>query len=253
MRGHLIKSKIISALTITFISVFLWETCAILVGSESFPHAIEVVIDLWSLVRSFAFFQELIITLGITLISVIMGTSLAVIIGAVIASSRFGDVSTRRVLNFVRAIPSVVILPLLVSSIGSSILTVVYLTTYVVAFLLLTFVIRGISDIDPGILESSYISQISFLRKVSIVYLPALVSVLGTGLRLGVSRAFGTVIASGIIAGTPGLGLALLMAQSSANYPRVFSYVFIMGTAGTLIYSAFSKLEVASIKWRALT
>ena len=253
MNWNSVKSKLSYAFAISLVSILLWEVCALIVRSESFPHLNMVIRDLWSLLRSFSFWKDLNITLGTTLFSVVIGTILAVILGAAIATSSIGDVSTRRVFNFIRAIPSVVVLPLLVSSIGSSLLTALYLSTYIVTFLLLTFVIRGITDIEPGLIESSYVSQIPFLRKITLVYLPALVSVLGTGLRLGASRAFGTVIASGIIAGTPGLGLALLTAQSSANYPRVFSYVFVMGIVGTIIYSSFSRLEKILIKWRVLT
>ena len=123
----------------------------------------------------------------------------------------------------------------------------------VVTFLLLNYVIRGFQDIDSEIMEQATIMKMSAADRVRNVYIPSTVSALGTGLRLSANRAFGTVIAAGLVAGTPGLGLGLLMAQSSANYPRVFSYVFVMGIFGTLIYNIFTKMEKAFVKWKLLS
>ena len=73
---------------------------------------------------------------------------------------------------------------------------------------------------------------------------------MSTGFRLSASRAFGTVIASGIIIGTPGLGRDLLFAESNAEYERVFSYVIVLGIVGTSIYSTFNIIESKFIHWR---
>jgi len=86
--------------------------------------------------------------------------------------------------------------------------------------------------------------------KLSAIYLPSVISIAGTGLRLSASRAFGTVIACGIVIGAPGLGQGLLMAESNAQYERVFSYVIILGLLGTSIYSLFNFLENRLFKWR---
>jgi len=78
-----------------------------------------------------------------------------------------------------------------------------------------------------------------------------MISILGTGMRLSASRAFGTVVAAGIITGSPGLGSAMGAAAASTNYPRVFSYVLVMGIVGTFIYSGFSFFENRLFRWRS--
>jgi ABC-type nitrate/sulfonate/bicarbonate transport system permease component len=77
-----------------------------------------------------------------------------------------------------------------------------------------------------------------------------MLSILGTGMRLSASRSFGTVVAVGIVTGAPGLGSALGFANSGANYPRIFSYVIVMGIVGVLIYSSFTSLENRFLNWR---
>jgi ABC-type nitrate/sulfonate/bicarbonate transport system permease component len=141
-------------------------------------------------------------------------------------------------------------LPLLIASIGSSSRTAVILASIVVTFKLVTFVIRGIQQTDPRLIDLAKIMNLPVRDQVGLMYLPSAVAIAGTGLRLSASRAFGTIIAAGLVAGTPGLGLDLLMAESAANYPRMFSYVIVMGFAGSAIYSIFTKLERKLVHWR---
>ena len=248
-----LKNNLQNIFWITTISLIFWETCAWIVGSESFPNTKVVLIDFMKLIRFSTFWGELIITLIISIISLVTALIFALLIGSLVVLFKQGDLATRRVFNFVRAIPSVVLLPLLIASIGSTIITALVLTIMVVTFLLLNYVIRGFQDIDSEIMDQATIMKMSAADRVRNVYIPSTVSALGTGLRLSANRAFGTVIAAGLVAGTPGLGLGLLLAQSSANYPRVFSYVFVMGIFGTLIYNLFTKIEKAFVKWKHLS
>ena len=82
------------------------------------------------------------------------------------------------------------------------------------------------------------------------LYLPSIFSILGTAMRLSSSRAFATVVAAGILTGTPGLGSSLGLASSSANNLRVFSYVIIMGLVGIVIYSLFTLIENRFSHWQ---
>jgi ABC-type nitrate/sulfonate/bicarbonate transport system permease component len=88
------------------------------------------------------------------------------------------------------------------------------------------------------------------VTKILLVYLPSTISIVGTGLRLSASRAFGTIVAAGIVAGTPGLGSQMFLAESSANYVRTFSYVVVMGIVGTSVYAIFSAIERKFVVWR---
>ena len=124
------------------------------------------------------------------------------------------------------------------------------LGAFVVTFKLVTYIIRGIGQTEIELIDIANIMSLPLSTRIFLMYLPSTVSIAGTGLRLSASRAFGTVIAAGIVAGTPGLGSALLMAEANANYPRIFSYVLIMGFAGTAIYSCFTALERKLVTWR---
>lgn len=232
------------------ISLLLWEVASLAAGSNYFPHSWEVLPDFLSLLAAPIFWRDLGITVWLSLVSFLIGVFFATLIGVLVALKRSGEVVTRGMLNFLRSIPSVVFLPLLIASIGSSAQTAVILGAFVVTFKLVTYIIRGIGQTEIELIDIANIMSLPLSTRIFLMYLPSTVSIAGTGLRLSASRAFGTVIAAGIVAGTPGLGSALLMAEANANYPRIFSYVLIMGFAGTAIYSCFTALERKLVTWR---
>ncbi|CAB4534902.1 unannotated protein [freshwater metagenome] len=243
-------SKTQRLVAIAVLSFLLWELAALVVRSNSFPHSWSVLGNFASLITEVSFWKDLTLTLWISLLGFLIGTASALAIGICIGLSRDAELASRATLNFVRVIPSVVMLPLLIASIGSSARTAVILSAFVVTFTFVTYVVRGIADTEKQLIEASKLMQLPRMVQVLFLYLPSTVSLLGTGMRLCASRAFGTVVAAGIVAGTPGLGSRLYLAQANADTNRVFSYVFVMGITGVLIYSSFTIVEKRLFKWK---
>jgi len=237
---------------ITVISFVLWELASAIANVRNFPHSWVVLGDLALLLLSIAFWKSIGVTLGISFAGFIAGTILALFFGISISLWKSGEVVTNGSINFLRSIPSVVFLPLLIASIGASVKTSIILTIFVVTFISVTFVVRGINDTDPKLIETAQALGLSTANRIRFMYLPSTLSILGTGMRLSASRAFGTVVAAGLITGSPGLGSALGFANSSSNYPRVFSYVIVMGVVGVLIYSCFTLIENKFFHWRSI-
>lgn len=249
MRPSLYPNKWVA---IAVISFALWEIASAIANVRNFPHSWIVLGDLAALLLSMGFWKTLGITLGISMIAFIVGTILALILGISISLWKSGEQVTNGSINFLRSIPSVVFLPLLIASIGASVKTSVILTVFVVTFISVTFVVRGINDTDPLLIETTHTLGLSTVNRIRFMYLPSTLSILGTGMRLSASRAFGTVVAAGLITGSPGLGSALGFANSASNFPRVFSYVVVMGIVGVLIYSSFTLMENKFIHWRRI-
>jgi ABC-type nitrate/sulfonate/bicarbonate transport system permease component len=243
-------SKFYRRISITLLSIAIWESAALIVRTAGFPHSWSVVSDIFALFTSGLFWTDFAVTIWISISGLIIGSLIALFLGIVIGLNRNIEISSRGTVNFIRVIPSVVLLPLLIASIGSSRKTAVILTAFVVACTFITYVIRGIGDTDLQLIESTKLIKLSPMRQVIYLYLPSTVTLLGTGIRLSANRAFGTVVAAGIVAGTPGLGSRLYLAQASSQINRVFAYVFIMGMTGVFIYSIFTWLENRLFKWK---
>ena len=245
-------TSFLSKISTVAITIALWEAAAFTVGSRSFPHINSVFSDLVNLLQTMAFWKSLGETLLLMSIGFAIGSIVAFAIGLTIALNHGLDRLISSSLNFLRSIPSVVFLPLLVASIGASMRTAIFLTALVVSLKLVIYVSRGVLETEKEHIEFAKLYRLNTLSRIYSIYLPSLISVVSTGFRLTASRAFGTVIASGIIIGTPGIGRDLLYAGANAEYERVFSYVIVMGVIGTLLYSLFNFIERRFIRWRVV-
>lgn len=245
-------SKLSKTSAIAVVSFALWESAALVVRGAGFPHSWDVAMEFTRLSTVISFWSDLASTLWITFLGFSIGTALALSIGIVVGLNKNLEISSRGTLNFLRVIPSVVLLPLLIASIGASLRTAVILVAYVVAATFVTYVIRGMADTDLQLIESSNLMRLPRSTKIVLLYLPSTVALLGTGMRLCASRAFGTVVTAGIVAGTPGLGARLHMAQTNSEIEQVFAYVIVMGLTGVVIYNVFTLIEKRLVKWRVL-
>jgi ABC-type nitrate/sulfonate/bicarbonate transport system permease component len=234
------------------LAFLLWELAALIVRGAGFPHFWSVAGEIYRLTTTKAFWVDFTATIWISSLGLVIGSLIALILGFAMGLNRNVEISSRGTLNFIRVVPSVVLLPLLIASIGASPRTAVILSAFVVAFTFIPYVIRGVADTDKQLVESASLIRLPRFAQFFYLYLPSTVSFLGTGIRLSASRAFGTVVVAGIVAGTPGLGARLYLAQANSDINRVFAYVFIMGITGVLIYALFSQIESRLVKWKVL-
>ena len=237
------NQKMIKWFLVFTLSILLWESASYFALSSHFPHIWIVVKDLFNLAFTLAFWKSLLITFLIAALGFTLGLLIAVSLGSFLALNRIFESRSRSVFNFLRSLPSVALLPLLIATWGSSLRTVLILTSFVVTCKLLLFVIRGIRDMNPALIEATEILHLPWHVKVGRVYIPSLMTILGSGAILAGDLAFVSVVFSGILAGTPGIGSAFLRAEVTGDVVRVFSYVIVMGLTGSLIYHSLLYLE----------
>lgn len=232
------------------IGIFAWELAAFFVGSIYFPHSWNIANDLFKLIRELNFWIQFLETIAISTFGVIVGTLLALITGVLISITKNAEKSTQGTINMFVIIPSIVFLPILISGIGSNTKTVLILSTSVVFFRMITYITRAIKDIENSLLDSARLLKLNLLMKFVYIYCPAIFSKVSVGFRYTTSIAFGTVVTAGIAAGTPGFGSALYLAETVADFSRVFSYVFVMGIIGVAINNSLSKIEIRLLHWK---
>ena len=226
-----------------------WQIAAIILDSSRFPGVPTVVLALAGLVLNLQFWEQLMATLALSLVGLGAGLGIALLLGISIGVNRFVDLSSRGTVNFLRSLPAVVILPLLVAGAGASVFTAITVTAIVVALKLVIFVIRAVQDIDPVRRELSHLLNLPRRLALTNVFLPSMLVLLGTGVRLSVQRAYGAVVVAGLVIGTPGLGAMLRLAQINAQPDRVIALAFVMALVGLAMFYAFSRLEEWMAPW----
>jgi ABC-type nitrate/sulfonate/bicarbonate transport system permease component len=231
------------------LAVLIWQIAVTFVSSSRFPSISQVVNRLYEFTGDSRFWEQLGATLGLSLGGLALGVFSALLIGVPLGVNRFVDQSSRGTVNFLRSLPAVVILPLLVAGAGASVFTALAVTTIVVALKLVLFVIRGVQDIDPVRTELGQVLQFGRVQALQVILLPAILIFLATGIRLSIQRAYGAVVVSGLVIGTPGLGAMLRLAQINADSAGVFALALVMALVGLGLFYSFASLEQRISPW----
>jgi ABC-type nitrate/sulfonate/bicarbonate transport system permease component len=220
-----------------------------LLPESSFPSTSEVAGVLVGLVDT----AELWATIGRTLEAWVWAMVVAALVGVplglAIGASRVGALLCRFTIEFLRPIPSVALIPVLVLVYGTDSSLTVALGAFAATFPLLFQAMYGIVDIDPVARDMSRVYGMGRLIRLRYLILPSCAPYLATGFRISASVALILVVTGEYVVGVPGLGQKVFVAQSGGAYDRAYAWVVVTGVLGLLVNLGFEALERRFLRW----
>ncbi len=215
----------------------------------SFPPVTEIFDRLWDLVRT----EEYWLTIGRTMrawgIAMVVAGVIAVPLGMLIGTSRSGYVASKLTIDFLRPIPSVALIPLLVLIYGTRPTLKITLAIIGAVFPLLFQSMYGVRDVDPVARDTARSFGLGRWQRIRAVVLPTCGPFLLTGLRISSSIALILVVTGEYIVGIPGIGQATFLAQNSAAYQSMYAWVVSAGVVGLVLNSGFQFAERRTLFW----
>ena len=192
--------------------------------------------------------------LGMTLAGWALGLGIAAVIaipvGTVLGRSELAYRATRAIVEFLRPVPSVALIPLLFLVFRpGSMDGKVFLVAFAATWPLLVQTIYGVRSINPLQLQTARSFQVGPLATFGRVVLPAAVPYLATGVRIASSVALILAVTGEIIMGAPGVGMMINVASQGGAVAEMYAYVVISGILGLLLNSVFASLERRVLHW----
>lgn len=221
----------------------LWWLGSVIADSESFPGPLDVILTAGQIVLSPVFALSFVETIWMSLAGLLLGLIASYAAALLMSVSSFLETSLWPTLNFLRSIPTIVLLPLFLVMFGIGINAVIIITAFGTFSKLVIFALDGIRSKSRQLEDVSELSSFSWLQKFLVVQLPISAQFILSGLQLSMSRAYGLVILSGLLIGAPGLGKNLRQATSNARYEEIFAYGLILAILGVLLYMLVLRFE----------
>lgn len=182
-------------------------------------------------------------------ITVAVGVPLGVLLGSLPGVR----VATRSVVEFLRPIPSVALIPLVSLLIGPGQRMAITLIVYGAVWPVLYNTIGGLDDVDPVAKETHRAFGFSPLETIRMVSLPSAAPSIATGIRLASSVAIILDIGAGYIAGRingPGIGAFISDASSGAgNTTLILAATIWAGILGLALDRALVWAERVVLPW----
>lgn len=222
------------------------------VSSNFIPTPWEVAQSAASLLTSSRFTSGLGSTVLAWLASVLIVTATAVPLGILIGRVSFLRKSSILMIETLRPIPSVAILPLAVLLLGLSSQMKIALAVYASFWPLIITTIYGVASVDRVLINSARLMGWSEVRILRRVIFPGALRYVITGLRVSTAIALILVLTAELLAGTGGIGHEIAISQTAGRVPDVFAGVLITGLIGVLGYTTLVLAEKRFMPWTSM-
>lgn len=174
---------------------------------------------------------------------------LGVPLGMLIGSSDVVYRSLRAVIEFLRPIPSVALIPAAVLIFGIGMGMKVFLVAFAAFWPILFQTIYGVRDVEPGIKETARAYGLGPMARFRRVILPSTLAYVATGVRISSAIALILAVTAELVVGADGLGRAIVAAQTAAQIPQMYAFIVVTGTLGWLLNTGFQSVETTVLHW----
>jgi ABC-type nitrate/sulfonate/bicarbonate transport system permease component len=183
----------------------------------------------------------------------ILGLAIAVaagvLLGVLIGSIPLLRAITASTVEFLRPIPSVALIPLVVLLYGSRISSTLILVVYASFWQVLVQVLHGVADIDPVARDTAHSYRFGRWTTVRYLIWPTALPYVVTGIRLATSVALILAITGELVIGSPGLGAEIATAQASDAAPQMYALVLVTGLIGVAANLLTRAAERRALAW----
>ncbi|ROR25310.1 NitT/TauT family transport system permease protein [Mobilisporobacter senegalensis] len=218
--------------------------------ARSFPNILVVAKSLQTMIERGVFFKDI----GSSLISVLSGFGIGFIIALPVAILMAWYRPVRNIIEpwiqFVRNIPPLAYVPLIVISAGVGRKPQIIVITIATFLTMAITIYQGVINIDETLIKAARIlgakDKDIFLKVIAPATLPFII----TAVRLGASVALTTLIAAESTGATAGLGMRIRALNNSFESAPMLLYIIIIGIIGITIEKLIKMLERRLTGWQ---
>ncbi len=178
-----------------------------------------------------------------------IAAALAVPAGILIGSSRLVYRSLRGVIEFLRPVPSVALIPLAILIYGSGLQSKVFLAAFAAFWALLVQVLYGVQDVDPVATDTARSFGFSRTQRLLRVTLPSALPYIATGLRIASAVSLILSVTAELVIGSSGLGRSINVARSGGDVKLMYALIIATGVLGLVLNTALVAAERRVLRW----
>ena len=218
------------------------------------PRASTVVRRMVELLQDPKFLGHVLATLHAWAVGLALATLISVPIGILIGTSELSYKMTSPLIEFMRPIPSVALIPLGILLWGQGFSMKIILVAYAATWPILFNTVYGVHDVDPIAVQTARcfgLKQSAILRRIC---LPSAAPFIFTGIRISAAIALIVVVGAELLASADsGIGSYILFVSlNGGQMDSVLAGAAIAGIIGAMINSVLGLIDRRFFGWRYL-
>jgi ABC-type nitrate/sulfonate/bicarbonate transport system permease component len=178
-----------------------------------------------------------------------IAAAMAIPLGIVIGSGRLLYRACRFLIEFLRPIPSVALIPLAILIYGTGLSSKIFLAVFATFWQLLVQVLYGVQDVDPVATDTARSFGFTRAQRLFRVTLPSAVPYIATGLRIGSAVSLILCVTAELVIGSTGLGRSINVARSGGDVQLMYALTIATGLLGLGLNGVFVWGERRVLHW----
>lgn len=178
-------------------------------------------------------------------VSIVLGIGLGVLIGA----SPLVRGLVEPLLEFLRAVPSTILVPVLLLVIGINDQMRILVIVLGCIWPILLNTIAGVRAIDEVLSDTGHVYRIEGLTRLRYLTLPGASPQIMTGIRQSLSVGLILMVVSEMFAASAGIGFAIVDFQNRIDIPDMWGGILLLGLVGVALSVLFVQVERRILAW----
>jgi ABC-type nitrate/sulfonate/bicarbonate transport system permease component len=238
--------------TVTTLAVIVVADLVIrsgLVLRRAFVTAPELVEALYHAVQTSAYWYAIYDTMAGWALGLGLAIVVAIPLGILVGTTTPVYRSLRLLIDFLRPIPSIAVIPLFIIIFGINLELKTYLVAIGAFWPLFFQTMYGVQDVDPVARDTARAYGLNPAMRFVFVSVPGATPYIATGLRISATYALLTSVGAELIVGLPGIGFNIYKAQYAGQIGTMYALIATSGFVGLAITFLFNRLERVTLKW----
>jgi ABC-type nitrate/sulfonate/bicarbonate transport system permease component len=218
-------------------------------ASNHFPPTSQILTTLGSRMGEASFWTASLHTLEGWALGLGIAAAAAIPLGLLIGSIRLLYRAVRVPIEFLRPVPSVALIPLVILIYGAGLESKVFLAAFASFWQLILQTMYGVQDVDPVATDTARSFGFTRFRRLVYVTLPSAVPYIATGLRISSAVALILAVTAELVIGSAGLGREINVARAGGNVELMYALIIMAGLLGWLLNLGFVWIERRVLHW----
>ena len=189
-------------------------------------------------------------SLGRVVLGVVIGSSLAIPIGILLAWYPAINRMFTPIVNFFRSIPPIAMTPLVIVYLGIGEIARISVLTYAAFFTSVIVIFEGVSAIEEIYIRAARVLGATEREIFRRIIIPLVIPQVFVALRISIGLSWATLVAAELLAANSGLGAMIQNAGNFFDIPKIFVGILCIGAMSLLMDYAVRLAMNSAIQWQ---
>lgn len=229
--------------------ILMWWVLTL--GEPNFyvPTPAQLVKTFWEVWAGERFVTDFVPSIIRLFIGLILTIALGIVFGILIGSFRWLRSLTEPLLEFFRAIPPPVLVPLFILLIGINDQMMIFVIVSGSIWPVLLNTVEGVRAVDDVLTDTSRTYAINGFARLRHLVLPAASPQIMTGVRQSLSIGLILMVISEMFGASSGLGYTIVLFQRGFAIPEMWSGIAVLGLIGIALSLISKAIEAKVLRW----